>query len=81
MNLEFLAPGLIIINNRINPAQTHYTSKADVDIWVLCLQYKKNIHFTFNNFVSLGTFSSCELFLFAAYKKIPKLSTTSDDEV
>lgn len=41
MNLEFVSPGLIIINNWINPTQAHYTSKVAVDICVLCLQYKK----------------------------------------
>jgi hypothetical protein len=80
MNLEFVSAGLIIINNWINPTQTHYTLQVAVDIWVLCLQLKKS-QFTFNNFVSLGTFSSCELFLLAASKKIPKLSMTSDDEI
>ena len=38
INLKFVSPGLIIINNRINPTQTHYISKVAVDIWVLCLQ-------------------------------------------
>ena len=44
MNVEFVSPGLIIIN-RINPTQTYYTSKVAVDIWVLRLQYKKKYSF------------------------------------
>jgi hypothetical protein len=39
------AAGLAIINNCINPTQTHHTLQVAVDIWVLCLQLKKiNLH-------------------------------------
>jgi len=78
MNVEFVSPGLIIIN-RINPTQTYYTSKVAVDIWVLRLQYKKKYSFfTFNNFAPSVPVN---YFCWLHTKKIPKLSMTSDNEV
>lgn len=72
MNLEFVSPGLIIIN-WINPTQTHYTSKVAVDIWVLCLQHKKKC-FILHSVTSFHLAPSVPVnyFCWLHTKKIPK---------